>query len=540
MPFDPTHPQLPEAIQSPSSADSAVVVLLDAGSDRRWAADTAIELCAAWARSGRRIVLADLHLENPILHERVGGTNLEGVVDIFLYGASLARSARPVEGRGFYLISAGTYTPDAEAIFAHPRWEKLITGFRDADASLVLFVPEETGDLTALGAWTREVVILGGSTASAAASRAHERGFDVRSALVPLGTELESEPPAVVPALDDFEDDATFQELEQLEEYDGSGETISFPDVDFGWATPQPDPGVDPPAEPPLPEVAEPALPPPGPKPLSETRSEAPPAGSSHAAWPDLDRDIELPPPPVRRRPERRRGLIALLWFLLAILLIGAAGFAASRLRPDLLPWVSSSRSPSLLAPMGAEPAAPAASTAASTGEPLPYSVQVKAFTSLAAAIEQVTAERRRFTEAPLFISPEEIQGILYYRILAGLAQDTVGAVRVREQLVAAGSVDPEDAAGTWSLIQYTPLAYELGEFDSPEAAAAAADSLRAQEIPAYPVALPYSDGSRRWRLYGGAFRDSTSAEKMRQMLEAAGVQPRLVSREGAPAVGDQ
>ena len=241
----------------------------------------------------------------------------------------------------------------------------------------------------------------------------------------------------------------------------------------------------------------------------------------------------------MRRQPEGRRGLVAFLWFLLAIGLLAAAGFAMSRLRPDLLPWVNAAEPPSVLAPIGAEPATPEPNAATAAGEPLPYSVQVKAFTSLAAALEQVTAERRRFTEAPLFISPEEIQGILYYRILAGLAQDTVGAVRVRERLVAAGSVDPEDAAGTWSLIQYTPLAFELGEFDSPESASAAADSLRTHEIPAYPVALPYSDGSRRWKLYGGAFRDSTAAEKMRQMLEAAGFQPRLVSREGASAAGE-
>ena len=244
--FNPAHPEVPESLRNPAPEDSAVVVLLDSGADRRWAADTAIELCAAWAKGGRRIVLADLHLENPILHERVGGTNMEGVVDIFVYGASLARSARPVEGRGFYLISAGTYTPDADAIFSHPRWTKLITGFRDAGASLVLFVPEETADLTALGVWTRDVVVLGGATAMEAVARAAERGLNVRSALVPPGTAVGGGESSWLQGMEPVGESESFEELEQLDEYDGSADGITFPEVDFGWANPDPRAGDEP------------------------------------------------------------------------------------------------------------------------------------------------------------------------------------------------------------------------------------------------------------------------------------------------------
>src|SRR3712207_8543000 len=61
--------------------------------DRRWAADVAIELGEVWAKDGRRIVLADLHLEAPLLHAGLDVSNMAAVVDIFLYGASLSRIA---------------------------------------------------------------------------------------------------------------------------------------------------------------------------------------------------------------------------------------------------------------------------------------------------------------------------------------------------------------------------------------------------------------------------------------------------------------
>src|SRR5690606_32598056 len=83
--FDPAE----GSVSAPDLAPTdTVVLLLAAADDPAWAADAAIALGTAWAASGRRVVLADLHLESPSLHERLGAENLEGVVDVFLYGAS--------------------------------------------------------------------------------------------------------------------------------------------------------------------------------------------------------------------------------------------------------------------------------------------------------------------------------------------------------------------------------------------------------------------------------------------------------------------
>lgn len=443
--FDPTR-----GGETPLRGAPGTVVLLLAGeSERRWAAEAALELSGAWAEESRRIVLADLHLEDPLLHEVAGTDNLEGVVDVFLYGASVARSARAVPGRNFYLITGGTYEPDADAIYHHPRWAKLVAGFREASASLVLFAPAESADVEAIAEIVDQVVLLGDSALSSGAlAPLASRGLEPLAVLVPPAAASERAA-----------------------------------------------------AEAPARSVAE-------------------------------ERELMIPPPPVRTARPRSRGVLIALLVLTAAAVLGALGYFFA-LRGAESSTGAAESAPSREAAAGA--AAPGAG-ASRTGDPLPYSVQVRAYPSLSAARAQLENERSRFPGAQFFISPEEIQGILYYRILAGLAPDTAAATRLREQLVSGGALEESEAAASWSLIQYTPLAFDLGEFDSAAEASAAADSLHAQEIPTYVVPVPYSDGARRWQLYGGAYRDSASAEALRERLREAGIQPRLVARIGEAA----
>lgn len=457
-------------VVDPSAADAVVpeiepmgpvVLLLVAGDHLAWAAEVAVALSTAWARNGRRIVLADLHLETPVLHEQVGLTNLEGMVDIFLYGASIARSARPVRGRSFYLISAGTYEPDAEAIYLHPRWPKLVAGFRDADASLVLFAPAEGADLEALSRWVDRVVLLGPPRSATLLAPLVEQGVAVDALLVPPAAE------------------------------------VALP-----------------------PEV-----------PAAEHTWEAPPPRF------DEDRELLLPPPPDRSEPRRRRRMWPLLiGLLIGMGLLGWLGYVMAGNQPGLFG--------SLVGPGGADTASSRVRATPRTpgraGEPLPFSVQVKAFSSFPAARQELGAQQGRFAAVPFFISPEEVQGVLYFKILAGLALDTAEANRLQGFLIDSGAINPEDAIGAWSLIRPTPFSFDLGEFRSAEEASARADSLLAHEIPTYTVQMPYSDGSRRWQLYGGAYPDSASADAMRQRLRSAGVQPRLVLRLGQPSRGEE
>jgi hypothetical protein len=103
----------------------------------------------------------------------------------------------------------------------------------------------------------------------------------------------------------------------------------------------------------------------------------------------------------------------------------------------------------------------------------------------------------------------------------------------LRSHLVAPRVIRAEDASGAWSLIQSVPLAFDLGAAADQATAEARTDSLYALRLPTYAVAVPYTDGATRWHVYAGAFRDSTGAEAMRQMLVERDLPTRLVERRG-------
>ncbi len=131
---------LREAI--PRLLDNHTVVLLaPAGPDLAWAADAAWELARAAAARGRRVALVDLSVEHPALHQ--GGGTAEGIVDAFLYGASLHHVAQPRQPTGLYYIPVGTLPEDPPAIWGHARWPRLARGFAKEGALLLLFVPRE-------------------------------------------------------------------------------------------------------------------------------------------------------------------------------------------------------------------------------------------------------------------------------------------------------------------------------------------------------------------------------------------------------------
>src|SRR5690606_11856608 len=95
----------------------------------------------------------------------------------------------------FYLIPAGTYAPDLEEIYNHPRWRKLVAGFKDTDATLLLFTPAESADLRALSRWASEAIIIGRGSDRELLARVN--GASIRV----LGT-IEPEAPPATDAID--------------------------------------------------------------------------------------------------------------------------------------------------------------------------------------------------------------------------------------------------------------------------------------------------------------------------------------------------
>lgn len=526
--FDPGGDPLPAPLAEEAGGPGSIVLLVDVSGASTWAADAVIALAAAWGKAGRRIVLADLHLEEPMLHERLGESNHDGVVDLFLYGASLARSARPVRDRGFYLIPAGTYPADPAAVFQHPRWAKLAAGFRDAGASLLLFVPGDAPELKVLAEWSTGAILLGAPESEPEITSLLPPGLPLHAVLTP--------PPGAV-------------ETGISPEHAGEIPVIDAPE----GTVPEEEPAT-------VREVAEPEVPEPVVSTAADAAAAAPATGERIATAKDrgatkhVPAVLELPdeePEPVESpviaaepvpSPRPRRGMPRLVWVAVGLILaLAAATYLAAHLRPDLFglgaltdPEREIGQDPQ--ARRGADARGASAPASTPTGVLLPYAVHVRAFRTLSAAREQVAVEERRLDDHAAYISPELIQGVRWYRVLIGFPGDSAAAVDLRERLVEVGAIDRDDIAGSLTLIQYTPLAFHLGDFSTGQEASARADSLVERGIPSYAVLLPYADGSVSWRLYAGAYADSAQAEEMQELLDAAGVDASLVERIGQPS----
>ena len=495
--FDPSFERLPGAASFDAARTGPVLLLFDRAADRDWVADAAIAIATGWNASGQRTVLADLSLDDPMLAERIGMSSMEGVVDIFLYGASLARSARPVPGRGFYLISAGTYTPDAAAIVRDARWEKIITGFRSAGASLLLFVPSDSPGLPALARWAYDAIVLGEQGHEAALSRDAPGGVSVNAWLTPPAPPPRGE---VAPR----------------------GSVAAAP----RFAEPEPPVGIRPWLAPP--RDAEPA--PHG----EEFRSAENTVGAPAATLP-------VPAPEWEKEPaaeEKKSRVAPILTLLLLLAVIAGAAYILLQQYPQLLGGTPRAEQAEPAAGKAAAPAAPARRGAvAAAGTALPYAVFVKAFAEFEPAHKLAYQVGGRYPEARFYVTPEETGGKLYYKVFSGALADSAAAVALRGRLVQDGVVTADDVGTEDDLILVRPLTVELGELPTRQAAQARTDSLARRAIPAYAMAVPFSDGTERYKVYGGAFADSASAAPMMKMVQQARLPARLVARTGrAPA----
>ena len=529
--FDPAFERLPAAAAFDPERPGPVLLLFDPHADRAWVADAAIALATGWYAAGRRTVLADLSIEDPVLHERVGVPNLDGVVDLFLYGASLARSARPVPGRGFLLITAGTYTHEPESIFRHTRWAKIVDGFREAQASLLLFTPMDAPSLPALSKWAEDVVLLGED--GELLEGLLDPRFRIRTWLTPPsrpGVAGPASPPARFTADVPRGASAT----------PGPASSVPAAQAVPAERFPEPEPGFRPWLAPPR----EPART--GDEPLpSATDVAHASAASLPAPEPEWEDTVDAEPWEKGRRKKsipKERKVSPLFLVLLVLALIAAAAYAAVTFGSGLLSGLSSaapaksdaSRVPARRAAVG--PAAPVAEA----GTSLPYAVYVKAFSG-AGGFEAARALAEKVREeipgTPAYVFTEEEGGVPYYKVYAGMLDDTVQAAALRTELIQKKLADTEGGGWPAQLIQARPYAFDLGEYPTRAAADQRAAELQRAAIDAYAVAVPRSDGSERYHLYSGAFADSTRATPMQRTLTASSLPTRLVHRVGrAPA----
>jgi hypothetical protein len=125
------------------------------------AAAVALGIASVHARR-RRAVVADLAGELSTFARLLGAQEGDGIVDTFRYGASLNHIARRVgPGENLYLLPSGTEPVVDEELYAHDRWRRLVAGFREADALLLLVAPGDAPGIAALTAHTDGAVVAG-------------------------------------------------------------------------------------------------------------------------------------------------------------------------------------------------------------------------------------------------------------------------------------------------------------------------------------------------------------------------------------------
>ena len=135
---------------------AALVVGADAGHAAR------VALGIARAESERRhVALGDLTGDAAPLYAVAGGEDAFGLSDCLRQGLPLNDIARPAPDRDtLFILPAGSPPVACEEILAHERWSRLVNGFTEVGALLLLVARPDAPGLGALAAVTGGVVLV--------------------------------------------------------------------------------------------------------------------------------------------------------------------------------------------------------------------------------------------------------------------------------------------------------------------------------------------------------------------------------------------
>jgi hypothetical protein len=146
---------------------SAIVV---ASSDPVAAAHVALGIARAESKQ-RRTVVADLVGDLPPLRSLIAEDDAHGITDSFLYGVSLNKIGYEVAGTpNLYVMPSGTDPVIGEQIFRSARWKKLVAGFSEVGALLLLVARNDAIGIGELIEQVDGVVLVKDPTLPAATS----------------------------------------------------------------------------------------------------------------------------------------------------------------------------------------------------------------------------------------------------------------------------------------------------------------------------------------------------------------------------------
>ncbi len=541
----PSDPGAPPRLPATEGSRGAVVALVATRGaiSGGWVGDVAVEAADGWSLAGVRLVLADGCFDAPSLHTALGVPLGEGLVDALRWGTSVGRVARRPEGRGFFLISAGTPVADGPAVLEGARWPALCGGFREAGVTLAVLVPADNACREAILREAMGVVLLAAPGEAAEQALA---GVDL-PVLAVIGKDL---PPTGGAETSDGEivgraaagPDETAETARVPEDVDlapAPADDLEAPEAAWEPELPEtPTDVLDVTPFPPEPAEAEGALRP------ADVRSGAP----TEAPLVSWDRPLAgsepfaplAPPVPTfeeivadaeadREPPGRNRRSGLLIGALIgALLIVAAAVVAAAWLGyiaiPGITPRAGAASDPA--APTSAPITALAGAPATETSPPMGFSVALAAYEDSSAARGQVLELSGKVPGVLFITAPVEIGGSVVHRVMAGPAPDSAAAVSLAGRVAVAAGLDPT----TW-VARGTPLAYQLGEMPELEAARRRSEVLVGLGVPSYVLAVTYSDGSTRFRVYAGAYADAAEAAYLSGLLHERGLSSATLSK---------
>ena len=162
MPFAPGSRELPPALRPALVDPNSPLLLVVAPAADDVTIGTVIGLAEARAAAGHPTVLADAAFTDPRLHQFLATSNLEGLADVFEFGASLPRVMTHPEGRAFAFVPSGPYVPDPRDVLASHRWTRIADELETEAMTMLVFTLDGTPGLGKLSRRVGQAILVGG------------------------------------------------------------------------------------------------------------------------------------------------------------------------------------------------------------------------------------------------------------------------------------------------------------------------------------------------------------------------------------------
>jgi|GEM_PF-2209248 len=503
-------------------AERTIIAIIPASGEFEWGAEAAWKIARAAANTGRRTALIDLNLENPILHHGAQAPRDTGIVDAFLFGASLKHVASPEAKTNLHFIGVGTAPGDPDEVWTSDRWQRLARGFEKEGAILVLFLAQEA--LASLSITPDLLVAVsrrGFGTDGPRSPEIRQKVEEGLTLVVVRDVPEPSPPPAAEPEPEELSEPAPVVPTTRPSRRMGPlkialisvlGVVVTAfvaASVLFLTRTESSENSESPAA---VDSIASRAPDTSGLRPDTQLADSASEENSTVA-------QDESPPPDTVAQPEQ-----VAADSVSQPEEVTATVDTATRVEPEVVveqPVEPSDEQP----PQDPIPEPPPERPRPLVAEPLTHSVQVAAWTTLGRALDHVEQFHRAGHATTIAVVPRDSTG-LWYRVIVGAVASRQAALELRERLRSERLI-----GRSRGIIANTPYALLLARHPDLDAGQTALRGLRESGIPAYIVSMP--DGSAQ--ILVGAYESPGHAEMADSVFPESGrdLSRILVSRVG-------